>query len=72
MKVLNYLAEHPEIGILGGVKVFLLSTIDFEAIDTIGRIFQNIGYVFGGLLAALTFSAWVAKNILSPLFKWKK
>jgi hypothetical protein len=70
--LLNYLANHPTIGIIGAIKVFIISTIEISDIDLIGHIFQNLGYIFGGLLAFLTFCAWVDKNIIKPFFKSKK
>jgi hypothetical protein len=68
-KIINYLADHPTIGIIGGIKVYFLSMIDLSTMDIIGRVFQNIGYIFGGLLAALTFLSWIYKNVIR---RWKE
>lgn len=61
-KLLNYLAIHPEWGIIGGVKCFLITVFTTDNLDMVGRVFQNIGYIFGGLLAVVTFFAWVFKR----------
>jgi hypothetical protein len=68
-KFIDFLADHPIIGVGGGVKVFIIAKMDFTTLEVAGRIFQSVGYIFGGMLAAVTFGAWFGKNILKPIIE---
>ena len=71
-KALDFLADHPAIGVVSGLKVYMISMVDFTTLEVAGKLFQSAGYIFGGALACLTFSAYVAKNIVLPTIAYIK
>jgi hypothetical protein len=73
-KFTNHLAEHPELGILGLIKIFTIETIInySESVSALANLMADIGKIAGGVLAVLTLMAWIAKRVVMLCKEIKK